>query len=130
MKNQISEFVRYIFFGIITTLLNLLLLKVFVDLNIYYILANTIAYIIAVIFNYIFNQKYVFLSSEKGNILKSNRQFIKFFLVRIFSLLVDNGFFYLFVTIFKFPLYWSKLILTIIIIAGTFLFNKFFVFIS
>lgn len=130
MKNQMLEFLRYIFFGIITTALNLFLLKVFIDLNIYYILANTIAYIMAVIFNYILNQKYVFLNSKQENIIEMKKQFTKFFLIRIFSLLIDNGLFYLFVTIFNFPLYWSKLILTMLIIAVTFLFNKFFVFVS
>ena len=116
MKSQVLEFLRYIFFGVITTALNLFLLKVFIDLNIYYILANTIAYIIAVIFNYILNQKYVFLNSKKENIIEMKSQFTKFFLIRIFSLLIDNGLFYLFVTVFNFP--W------------TFLFNKFFVFVS
>ena len=46
---QYFELIKYCFFGGITTLLNLALLYVFVEMGMNYIVANTIAYIITVV---------------------------------------------------------------------------------
>ena len=124
------EIFRYGISGVTTTIINLYLLKVFIDFGMYYILANIISYIIGVIINYILNQKYVFSDSARGNTIEAKKQFIKFLIMRIISLIIDTLLFYVAVSIFNFPVYWSRLILTIVMILATFILNKWFIFVT
>lgn len=130
MKKQIIEIFKYGISGIITTVVNLYLLKVFIDFGIYYVLANIVSYIISVVINYILNQRYVFSESARGNTAEAKKQFLKFLVMRVLSLIVDTLLFYIAVSIFKFPIYWSRLILTTIMILVTFVLNKWFIFIN
>jgi len=104
LKEQIIEIFKYGISGTITTIINLFLLKVFIDFRIYYLLANIVSYTISVIVNYILNQRYVFSKSARGNTAKVKKQFLKFLI--------------------------SRLILTIIMILVTFVLNKWFIFIN
>lgn len=123
------ELIKYCFFGGVTTLINLALLYVLVELGMNYIVANTIAYIIAVIVNYLFSVMFVF--KEKAEGVKENIvQFGKFCSVRVGSLVIDNIMFYICVSILGAPLWPSRIILSVAIIVGTYLLNKIFVFIK
>ncbi len=79
------EKISYIFFGIITTFINItiffLCLKI---LNLNYMLSNLLAFIISVFFSFISNRIWVFKSV--GSCIN---QFIKFFLMRVFSGVID-----------------------------------------
>ena len=64
------------------------------------------------------------------NQLKSDgkKEFLKFFLVRVISLALDNVLFYMLVDVFDFNVYFSRISLSIVIIWVTFLINKNYVF--
>ena len=130
MTKDAKELIRYLFFGAITVRINILLLKLFIDLGVYYILSNIISYFIAVIINYIFNKYYVFKSFEIKKTKIINEQFLKFVGMRVVSLILDNFLFYICVSILQYPIYLSRIVLTIIIIALTFILNKFFIFVN
>lgn len=130
MKKQMIEIFRYGISGATTTIINLYLLKVFIDFGMYYILANIISYTISVVVNYILNQRYVFSYSARGNTLEAKKQFMKFIIMRILSLIIDTILFYIAISFFKFPIYWSRLVLTIVMILVTFVLNKWFIFID
>lgn len=130
MTKDAKELIRYLFFGTITVGINILLLKLFIDLGVYYILSNIISYFIAVVINYIFNKYYVFKSFEIKKTKIINEQFLKFVGMRIVSLILDNFLFYICVSILQYPIYLSRIVLTIIIIALTFILNKFFIFVN
>lgn len=125
-KNNI-EIIKYIIVGGITTLINLLLLKIFIDRGIYYILSNIYSYLIAVVINYLFNKKFVF-KQKKINRKKENIQFIKFILLRVSSLFIDNYLFYIMVSKFFINIYVSRIFLTLFIIVSTYTLNKLFIF--
>lgn len=127
MEDQLKEILRYGISGVLATVANLLFLKIFIDMGMYYIFANTISYIIGVILSYILNQKYVFLNSDKHN---KKKQFTVFFIMRVLSLIIDNILFYILVTILDFPIYWTRFVLTLIMILVTFIFNKWYIFAS
>ncbi len=129
-KKELKEIIRYGFFGLLTTFLNIILLKLFIESGINYILSNSISYIIAVIVNYIVNKNYVFENSAKGKSKETQEQFIKFFIMRVCSLILDNILFYLCISILKYSIYKTRVVLTLLIIMLTFIFNKFFIFIS
>ena len=130
MKKNILEIFKYGISGTITTLINLYLFKIFVNFEINYILASVVSYIISVVISYFLNQRYVFLDSARGNTLKAKKQFLKFLIMRMLLLLIDTVLFFIIVSIFKFPIYWSRLILTIIMISVTFVLNKWFIFVN
>ena len=88
MTKDAKELIRYLFFGAITVGINILLLKLFIDLGVYYILSNIISYFIAVIINYIFNKYYVFKSFEIKKTKIINEQFLKFVGMRVVSLIL------------------------------------------
>jgi len=125
LKKNLKEILRYTISGIIATIANLLFLKIFIDMGIYYIFSNIISYTIGVILSYILNRKYVFLNSNKHN---RKKQFISFFIMRILSLIIDNILFYVFITILDFPIYWTRFVLTLTMILVTFVFNKWYIF--
>ena len=122
------EIMLYIFFGILTTLLNIgtfaLLNKVF---NINENIANIFAIIIAVIFAYFTNKDLVFNSNAK-TFNEKFTQFCKFILGRAFTMIIE----YLgCALLFKFlpiPNIISKCIVTIIVIILNFFISKFFAF--
>lgn len=93
----------------------------------YYLWSNTISYIIAVIINYVCNIFFVFPSSAKSG--KGQwLQLAKFVSLRLFSLLIDNALFYIIVSVFGFPVYISRIMLSAAIILFTYVINKLFVF--
>ena len=84
MKAKIFELIKYGFWGGITTLINLALFAFLDSLNVmHYVLANGIAYAVAVVINYVFNKIFVFnapddkITDKRENAI----QFIKFVII-------------------------------------------------
>jgi putative flippase GtrA len=125
IKN-IIEFIKYGFWGAVTTGINLLAFFWLESLGMYYIVANIVSYIFAVFVNYILNKKFVFKSDSSEN--KDGKQLIKFFIVRLVSLLIDNILFYLLVSTLHYNVNFSRVFLSLAIIVATFGVNKLFVF--
>ena len=85
-----SSVIRYIFFGGCTTMVNLvsffILRKLKVELNI----ANIISIILAILFAYVVNSKYVF--QDKCETLKDHVQpFCKFVSARLVTMVIEVG---------------------------------------
>ena len=145
------ETVTYVFFGVCTTVVNLLAFKIF---NIIlgeglYLVSNIIAWIIAVVFAYITNKLWVFQSkSFASDVLK--REIPAFFGARIFSFFLEEGGLWLFVECLGFDRYslgftWikdaqtsgqlaiggkmlSKLIIAVVVIILNYFFSKVLIF--
>lgn len=122
------ELIKYGFFGAITTGINLILFFILEYVGVHYIIANTIAYFIAVVINYVFNRNYVFEKETGASKSETTRQFIKFVIVRLASLLVDNSLFYILVDVLGINVYISRIGLSVGIIMATYVINKLFVF--
>lgn len=122
---NIKELIKYGFWGAVTTGINLLAFFILESMGIYYITANIVSYIFAVILNYILNKKFVFNSHTP---YKNRYQFLKFVIVRLGSLLIDNLLFYILVSVLHFNVNISKILLSLVIIIATFGVNKVFVF--
>lgn len=88
--NRYREMIAYLFWGIITTIVNLM---VFIGLhyltNINYQVNNVIAWIISVLVAYLSNKKYVF-HSKTTSIKQTITQMSSFFGGRLASLLVEQ----------------------------------------
>ncbi len=121
--NKYHEIIQYAIFGIITVIINLLLYKVLLILKCPYIASNVISYVIASILSYFFNLKYVF-HAEILPFRNESIRVLKYFSVRIFSIILDNGLLIVAVEVFKFDKFYSKFPISVLVILITYIFNK------
>lgn len=125
-----KELIAYFVVGVLTTL---------VSLGTYYIvtstflnplvpielqIANVLSWILAVIFAYFTNRKYVFKSKEENKIKEGS----KFILSRLVTLLLDMLTMFLLVSILSMNDKIAKIISQILVIIGNYLISKLIVF--
>lgn len=122
-----SEIVRYAFFGGLTTLVNLAVFYGLLLLKINHNAANVVSIIVAILFAYIVNFKYVFRS--KCDSLKEHlTPFLRFVGARLFSMVVEVGGVWLLVDVLSQNPMVGKLLTQAIVIVLNYIFSKFFVF--
>ena len=125
--NQTKELLWYIFFGICTTLINIISFYLLDKIGINVYLNNFIALIISVLFAFITNKLYVFRSkSMKKNIFI--KEIISFFFFRILSLGIDMIGMYICISLINLNKLLSKIIINIIVIISNYIFSKMFIF--
>jgi len=127
-KTLNKEIILFLIFGILTTLLNwgcfyVLTRYMLVEENI----SNIISIIIAMIFAYFTNRKMVFNSQAKGRKEILNEAY-KFFVGRGIAMLVEIFGFMLLFNIFHWSDFFSKGVITIMVVILTYIFSKFFAF--
>ena len=137
-KKAVREIVRYVFFGVLTTLVNLAVY--FLSNRALgedgYLISNVIAWILAVIFAYVTNKLWVFDSkSWNRDVLK--REIPGFFAARAFSLLVEEAGLFLLIDLMGFGNRTflgvnggkiAKLAMQLVVIALNYVFSKLVVF--
>lgn len=122
-----KEIILYTIFGILTTIVNLLVFYILTYFNLNENFSNTIAIICAVLFAYFTNRKLVFNST--ANTFKENfKEFYKFILGRLFTMGIEIVGFYLLFNIIGIQKFLSKLIITILVVILNFFISKFFAF--
>ena len=123
-----KEVILYVFFGVLTTLVNFVSFYVLSSLlNLEENLSNVLSIIIAIIFAYFTNRKWVF-NSTADTFNKKFSEFYKFILGRLFSLVVETVGFFLLFNILGIDKLISKLFISVIIIILNFFISKFFAF--
>lgn len=122
------EMISYLIFGVLTTVVNLVVFQLCdAVLGIYYIAANVIAWIIAVIFAYVTNKLFVF-ESKSWELKPVVREVISFGSARILSLLFETGFIALTVEVMGMPKFISKIIASIFVVIINYVASKLFIF--
>ncbi len=130
LYKKYKEVINYLVFGVLTTILTLLiyygLTYTIMDPNNALMLqgANIISWVVAVIFAYITNRKFVF-ESKSNNIIK---ECVSFFGARIVTLIMDMIIMFIGVTVFKGNDKIFKLFSQIVVIVSNYVFSKLFVF--
>lgn len=125
-----KEGINYLIFGFLTTILSLmtyyLLTYTVLDPNDFLKLqiANVISWILGFLFAYVTNRKFVFQSKNK----QVTGEFLKFLSSRIFTLFLDMGIMYIFVSLMHFDNRLIKLISQGVVIVGNYLLSKLIVF--
>lgn len=122
------EVIFYIIFGVLTTLLNIILstvLEAFLHLE--GNLASTIGIVCSILFAYFTNRKLVFNSTATTFIEKS-KEFGKFIVGRIFTMIIEMVGFFLLYTVLTIPFLISKCVISVIVIILNFFISKFFAF--
>lgn len=119
------ETIRYIFWGGITTLINILLFAVFVGTGVKYEISNIVTYFIAVFISYFFNRRFVFKDTSNVGTVWS---IIKYYGVRVMSIICETFLLWIMVDVIALNVYFSKIILSVLVIVGTYMLNKLLVF--
>ncbi len=123
MKTIKKELSSYTIFGVFTTAIAILSYKFFLLINISYIIATTLSTVLAVVFAYITNRKYVFKSKNDIKL-----ESFKFLIARFIIYLFETALIVLLVTEFKIEEFISKILVTILVIVSNYLVSKFIIF--
>lgn len=124
LPGKTKEIFNYLVVGAFTTVISILTYNTFRFFLENYTLCTVLSWIIAVIFAYVTNRKYVFQSSEK-NIFK---EFVSFISSRILSLFFELVSMYILVEFIKIDDRLSKIFVQFIVIILNYVFSKLFVF--
>ena len=125
--NKIKEILWYGFFGVLTTVINIVSFY-FLDkmgLNTYF--SNFIAWILSVLFAFVTNKFFVF-NSKFSSVASFFKEMFSFFLFRALSLGIDMGGLFVLLDIFKLKKIIAKVVVNVIVIVVNYVFSKLFVF--
>lgn len=122
MKKDYKELVSYLVVGVLTTGINYLVYLLLLKSD-SWLLANTFSWIVAVLFAYYANKKYVFKSSQK-----SKKEFFSFVSLRFMTLILETFCLYVFIDLLHIQPMVSKIIVSFITIISNYVLCKFKVF--
>ena len=133
-KEKMKHYILYLIFGVLTTLVNLiskyiLLFTIFDASNALQLqIAIIISWILAVLFAYFTNRKFVFDSKTKNKL----KEFISFIIARLSTLFLEMVIMWFFVTLLKLNSDLYVIIFTLLsqftVIVSNYLLSKLFVF--
>ena len=132
LYNNYKEIVNYLIIGVLTTVVSLVsfyLVRIFVftnDSQFDIQLANVISWVLAVLFAFVTNKKYVFESKSTG--YQKFVEMIKFYVSRLTTLGVEMFVMWLLTSPLKVDDMISKIIVQFIIVILNYVFSKLFVF--
>ncbi|WP_227862986.1 GtrA family protein [Clostridioides sp. ES-S-0049-02] len=122
------ETILYLFFGALTVLINIIAYLFFTRIiNFTFLVSNSLAWSIAVLFSYITNKFFVF-KSEKTEIFFLLKEFVSFLSCRLFSGFIEILLMYLMIDLLFLNDILVKVITNIIVIILNFIFSKIVVF--
>ncbi len=121
-----NDIIRYIFFGGLTTLVNLISYAILRNLMDYKV-ANLISIVVAILFAYFVNSRFVF-NSKARRLKERFQEFIKFISARISTMIIELVGVYIFVDIININDMLGKIIIQIIVLILNYGFSKLLVF--
>lgn len=123
-----KETISYIFFGILTTLVNYAVFYVFYHFtNIDTLIYNTLAWIISVLFAFITNKLFVF-SSKSFAFDRVLKEFVTFVTARLLSLFFETVFMAVTIKFLHMNELLSKIICSIFVVIFNYFASKFLIF--
>ena len=128
LYKKYKEIINYLIVGVLTTLVSIIIYFIFTKIfHVNYMISNAISWVGAVLFAYITNKKYVFVSKSetKKQIIIEMYQFFKY---RILSFVIELLLMYAFVELIKIDDMIAKVIVQAIVIILNYVFSKLFVF--
>ena len=123
--NKHKEFIKYGFWGGVTTLLNLLLYWLLIKIGLDYTISNIITLIVIKTLCYFVNKIFVFKTKCK-NKKDLSKEVIKYILSRLFTMALDYFGVILFVEVFRVDKIISKaIVLVLVVLINYFLCKKY-----
>ncbi len=126
--NKYNHVLAYLFFGVLTTLINIAVFYIFGTLlGLNYQAANVIAWLLSVLFAFITNKVWVF-GSKYTTAQAFFSEMALFFFYRGLSLVLDVLIMYLGVSVLKVDQNLTKLIDQVVVVVINYFFSKFLIF--
>jgi putative flippase GtrA len=119
-----GEILRYLLAGGLTTLVNLVTYGFLVALGAHYLLATSVAFLVAVFFAYLVNKGFVF---RKGRSVEK-REVLKFYGFRLLSFGIETAGLALLIEGIAFDAYLSKGFMAIVVVILNYLWSKWWIF--
>lgn len=123
MKDNTKEILNYIIVGVLTTLVNYVFYYILLKIHCHWVLANSIAWFMAVIFAFYTNKKYVFKSTKK-----SRDEITSFFIMRLATLIIENISLFLFIEIIGIHQILAKIVVSVVTVVLNYILCKFKIF--
>ena len=121
-EDRFLTFIRYIIFGGIVTVINIILLYIFVEfLNLNYTIANIISMAICIIITYILSKKYIFTKKVSIGIRK---EFLSYIIIAIISIIIDTIILNVLTKELSIYYLFSKILATIVSTGSNYLLKK------
>ena len=128
LYDNYQEMVNYVFFGGLTTLVNIIVFFLLdTGLGCPYLIANAIAIVVSILFAYVTNKIWVF-QSKTENFQETFYEFTKFIGFRLLSGLADMAAMWVLVDLLIIDSSISKLLTQFIVVVLNYVFSKFFIF--
>lgn len=124
--NKYRDVILYLIFGVCTTIVNLAVFWVLTSpLKVNELIANIIAWILAVLFAFLTNRDLVFHAGKSGSVIS---QMIKFYLGRAITLALEEAMLLVFITLLHFNSMAVKTIAQVLVIVLNFVISKLIIF--
>lgn len=128
LYKKYEEMILYVFFGGLTTLVNIIVFFVMNTLmGIHYLIANAAAWILSVLFAYVTNRRWVFKSKCRG-ISAVFKEFAMFVGARVMSGAGDMLIMFLCVDVISVPSLVAKILSNVFVVIFNYLFSKLIIF--
>ena len=122
-----TEAIKYIIFGVLTTIVNLLVFMILDGLEMRYTISNIIAFVISIIFAFVTNKIYVFQSKEwKVEVVL--REGMTFIVARLATFLIDMGLLVVMVEFSGINEITAKVLVNILVIVINYILSKLIIF--
>lgn len=129
-KKRIREIMYYMFFGLLTTILNILVFYVFDSiLNWQYLWANAISLIVSILFAYVTSKTIVF-KTKTENLVSLVQEILRFIAYRSLAGVFDMFSMWLLVEFLIIDTNISKLLTQVIIGISNYIFSNFIIFVD
>lgn len=120
-KKEIKQFIMYGIVGVFTTLVNYIIYCLLIKQG--WLIANSLAWCGAVLFAFYTNRKVVFQSNQNAK-----HEAFQFFIMRFFTLLIENALLFLLIQLLGFHVYISKIAVSFITVIANYGLCKFKIF--
>ena len=125
MVQKNKEILMYLLFGVLTTVVNIVVYYLCNDVvHMNYLVANAIAWLLSVLFAYVTNRKFVFESNNASWFSEC----LKFMASRVSTGVIDMVVMWVLVTLLSLNSMVSKVLSNVLVIVLNYVFSKLFVF--
>lgn len=125
--NKTKEVLWYGFFGVLTTVVNIVSFYLLDKIGINTYIANLFAWILSVLFAFITNKFFVF-NSKGMNLKIFFKEIFSFFFFRILSLGIDMGGLFVCLNLLHIGKITSKILMNVVVVIVNYIFSKVFIF--
>lgn len=128
LYKKYKEVILYLLFGVLTTILNILVFWLCNDIvKIEYKISNIIAWILSVLFAFITNKLIVFKSKNHSK-KETTKEALSFLAARIFSLIVDMALMVIMIDMMSLNSLIAKMIANVVVVIINYILSKFLIF--